>query len=353
MSEEPIPRKDPHLSKMQRLNIAVLVLTVTTLFTYSILAYEGAGHYYTIVLIMKDLLSQRLSEEQSSLVAFCAQLPDIAEELDAIEVYKSAASNPIAWAAWGWNDKVLNRNIGQMIEVQQFLHGLTGGKSDEVRKVAEEIVKELSDKIPWKSGGIPSTGDTSSLCALGFALHLYGDSFAHRQLDKPESMYPTGRGHFGDGVRPDRPLFSSFRTQDYLENYLVRASGYLGDFTLGPSVKANEMNNEVKKLQTGGEANGWNDYGEVLLRDLLIRQIDKNRTEDFVPPLHEHKTSPCNRYIKKIFVEEKHFKHLKPPKCEVAWSRFRDKAKSLFELDRHRDAFAPEWRNLQRNDPQF
>lgn len=332
---------------MQRVKVTAIVLVAVTILSCSATAYEVPGHYYTITLLMKNLLPLRLSEQQSSLVAFCAQLPDIAEELDAVEVYKSAASNPIAWAAWGSRDKVWNKNVAQMVAVQQFLHGLTGGTTEGVQTVAREIIRELSYQI-WQSDGGPPSGNTSALCALGFAMHLYGDSFAHRQINKPESMYPTGRGHAGHGHEPDRPLSSSFRTQDW-GNYLVKASGYLGNFTLDPNVQTQEVN-EVKKLQADGKATWFNRYGEDLLWPILIQRIDKSRLEQFNPPMHKQKTSRCQDYINKVF-NDGHFKGLGKPQCEVVWSRFRDKAKSNFE--RYPDAIAPQWRNLKRDDPQF
>jgi hypothetical protein len=328
--------------------VAATVVAIIAIYASSAAAYEVAGHYYTMTLLMKELLPQQLQEKQSSLVAFCAQLPDIAEELDALEVYKEAASNPIAWAAWGSNEKVWNKSVAQMIAVQQLLHGLTGGNAKELQAVARDLVKELSLNISSRPGGAPPSAATSGLCALGFALHLYGDSFAHRQLDNQEFMYPTGRGHAGDGHKPDRPLSSSNRTLDW-EGYLLQGAGHLGSFTLGRSVQSNETP-AARKLQADGKATWWNNYGEGLLREVLVQRIPRERIEQFNPPIHEQKTARCQSYVNDVF-KAGHFAKLEPLRCAAAWSFFYSKAKGVF--DRYPDAIAPESRDLKRDNPDF
>jgi hypothetical protein len=332
----------------QRLKAAAIVAAIVAICAASAAAYEVAGHYFTVLLLMKQLLPQQLGEKESSLVAFCAQLPDIAEELDALEVYKGAASNPIAWAAWGSNNKVWNKSVAQMIGVQQFLHGLTGGNAKDLQAAARELVQELSLNIPWQSGGLPRSGDTSGLCALGFALHLYGDSFAHRRLDDPDTMYSTGRGHAGDGHKPDRPLSSRDRAEQWID-YLLQGPRPLGKFALDPAVQSHETA-AAMKLVDEEKPTWWNNYGEALLRDVLVQRIPVGRIEQFQPPIHEHKVARCQSYVDGIF-SAGYFDKLRAPRCAAAWSLFYAKARSVF--DRHPDAIAPELRNLRHDHPEF
>jgi hypothetical protein len=108
-------------------------------------------------------------------------------------------------------------------------------------------------------------------------------------------------------------------------------------------------------LQEEGKASWWNNYGETLLRDVLIRGISKERIEQFNPPIEEHKTARCQEYLNAVqarhFEEFQNSKKIKDARCTTAWRLFYSKAKSVF--DRHPDAIAPESRNLKRDDPEF
>src|SRR5262249_28965529 len=117
--------------------------------------------------------------------------------------------------------------VGRMVVVQQLLHGLTGGEAMELRAVATDVVSALRKAITAGSN------DSNHLCALGFALHLTGDSFAHTRLDdmakKPAErrMYPTGKGHAPDYGWPDHPLHTGARAGEWID-YLKKVGA---DFT--------------------------------------------------------------------------------------------------------------------------
>jgi hypothetical protein len=71
-------------------------------------------------------------------------------------------------------------------EIQEGLHALTGGLANNETIFRESVVRRSSDDLSY-----------------GLALHPYGDSFAHRQVDAPERTYDGGLGHARDVHVPD------------------------------------------------------------------------------------------------------------------------------------------------------
>ena len=188
-------------------------------------AYNQSGHMETVRLVVEKSLKpaidaagarmfpMQLSEQK--LVEFCAQLPDLSQELDATRTYIAAVgqvSAPITWISWGWFNHPMNDDYRRMIAVQQLQHALTGGNTAAMRRVAASAVATLFAEAAKSD---PDSDRTVALCALGLAFHLYGDSFAHTQMswsktDIPVSLYATGRGHAYDGHYPDYILCNYF-----------------------------------------------------------------------------------------------------------------------------------------------
>jgi hypothetical protein len=100
-----------------------------------------------------------------------------------------------------------------MITTEQVLHALTGGQSASVTRIAVRLVQHFRDVVR-------TSHDPTDCAALGFALHLLGDSFAHRQIDNQPVLYPTGKGHALDSIYPDLPLYERERGALYC-NYLT------------------------------------------------------------------------------------------------------------------------------------
>lgn len=107
---------------------------------------------------------------------------------------------------------------------QQFIHGLTGGDPATITSVALDLASRLWDQAKREP---EEQKRTDLLCATGFAMHLLGDSYAHRHLLDTEHsseeapMYPTGCGHASApdwGHKPDHPLDSRQRWIDW-QNY--------------------------------------------------------------------------------------------------------------------------------------
>ncbi|HXZ01420.1 MAG TPA: hypothetical protein VEI03_15605 [Stellaceae bacterium] len=168
------------------------------LLSRSSLGYNHDGHFYTIVAVEHDddpPLSG-LARDEAILIGFCGQVPDLADNLEAItlRVEEIPSLTGTLWGGFGlcWGD-----GVRRMATVHQFVHALTGSPAENVTAAAIDLIRTL------RSGQEAAKLDPVRACAIGFALHLLGDSFAHRRLDKPDRTYPPGLGHFRDGHDPD------------------------------------------------------------------------------------------------------------------------------------------------------
>jgi hypothetical protein len=139
-------------------------------------AWGVAGHYYTSYFV---LLAAGVDHPTAAQMAFYAQMPDQVDELDATErgidffnqgeaMGMAGGFNPV-----GMNQQVLDLNV------QMGLHSLTG------RDSAEETELRRARLAAADFGSFE----------FGLAIHPYGDSFAHRMVDKPSKMYMAPLGH--------------------------------------------------------------------------------------------------------------------------------------------------------------
>ena len=244
-------------------------------------AYQAAGHYYTIALLV-HLVAPAIKPADAHLIAFCAQLPDLSSDLDATAVYKSAILHtPGAWLSWARSNKVESDWVRRMITVQQLLHGITGGTASDVQSVAINTLRGLWG--PVISDRETANNRAASLCALGFAFHLYGDSYAHQMMGdhgKPdfETMYSTGMGHARDLYYPDLPLCVHFASAprifrhcdtgnggrfDRWQTAWVKAAEYLGTGTTNGAMPPDVVKADTEKLLTldhdASDSNNWNE----------------------------------------------------------------------------------------------
>ncbi|MBR0654530.1 eCIS core domain-containing protein [Plastoroseomonas arctica] len=129
------------------------------------------GHYYTVYLVM---LAAGLAEKDAASVAFFAQLPDEALELDAIPAAGNIIAAPgLAMGSW---------------EVQIGLHALSGISHREEFARRIKIFDSLSPAEP------------DFLLRFGLACHAFGDCYAHQ---KNGVMYSPPLGHLFDSHGPD------------------------------------------------------------------------------------------------------------------------------------------------------
>jgi len=282
-------------------------------------AYQEAGHYYTVGMLA-HAVAPNLAPVDASIVSFCAQLPDLSSELDAISVYKSAITgSPFAWLSWATSNSYGSVEARRMITAQQLLHGLTGGKADSVKKVAKSTI--VDHYLNQVTEGRSDADHAAALCAMGFAFHLYGDSFAHRVMGDhgapdPNQMYPTGRGHAADLHCPDLPLCAQFAAAPRVVNHCeaslqgrfnawqsawVDAANVFGRGTQTSSVDnafVTTLNEEVVALEA--DANDSNMWNEKQMETILAKHIGPIDTNGVFFSQHasEH---PCEAVLKDAF----------------------------------------------------
>lgn len=155
-------------------------------------AYEEAGHYYTIGIVLSGL-----GYPNAPIATFCAQLPDEAPELDAATRFTQHKWDMVQWGLWhGGNRDVL----GRIFVIHELLHSLNDSSVERFEPRAQAVVAELLDRAI-------NSQQPADFCAFGFSLHMLGDAFAHRRLDEPARMYAPGFGHATAGTLPDYPLY--------------------------------------------------------------------------------------------------------------------------------------------------
>jgi len=202
--------------------MSVLTLLMSLSMSPIAFCWEEAGHYYSVqyLLTMYDgWKNLNLPKEDINIISFCTQLPDEASELDAANLYFALRLL-----------KVRDTDFtNEVFTVEQISHGLTGGNSTILREVAERTIKKIIEDLNARPQ-IQHEQMITRACALGFALHLYGDSFAHRDLDNESKMYPTGRGHGLAAVtNPDHPLLDKRRDpwKQYMQDMALLLKGTL------------------------------------------------------------------------------------------------------------------------------
>lgn len=297
------------------------------------LAYNEGGHFYTVSIATQRLLTSSklpaLSTEKAALISFCAQLPDESYELDAVEVYWALASkNKADYFRWlfGNTSPVAVR---RMITVQQLLHGLAGGRTTIVRGIARTIVQDLAREA------LADPPQANAFCALGFAMHLYGDSFAHTKLYAPDVMYPTGRGHAADFHYPDYPLYE-------LSNSLSRENGWKDYVIAMPTLFDGTFAFDGLVLQRvvptvfalARKASQLSEYGEGEIINIILDNITSKPSLN--PAVEGHDHDFCQEYVNHSFPGGS-LKILTAPNCQQSWNLFRRKAEVRFNVDGARD----------------
>ncbi|MEO3471914.1 DUF4157 domain-containing protein [Roseomonas sp. CAU 1739] len=180
--------------------------------------WEEAGHYYTVYFV---LLACGVRDPLARQVAFYCQLPDEISELDAVRAGYAIAGTAVTGGGVG--DWLYENTVGQVeemlvtinngiadsvgipggmmrarreprdpvapyrssLDVQQGLHALTGGSSATETAARRAIVM-----------GIDPVRNTFE---FGVALHVFGDSYAHRDRSGG-AMYAPVAGHAPDSL---------------------------------------------------------------------------------------------------------------------------------------------------------
>ena len=182
-------------------------------------SYNNTVHFFLTVVVVRHI-EPAVTEDEKRLISLCVQLPDETEEYDAMKGYwkffRSSFGDYMSWATNGNDNEnmqsILAESVAtrELVTVQQLLHGLTGGTASEMLTTAGNIIESLMAGYDEAQTNVDKV---NRLCAIGFAVHLLGDTLAHRRLDSggldaPGKMYPTGKGHAFDGTKPDNLLKS-------------------------------------------------------------------------------------------------------------------------------------------------
>lgn len=324
-------------------------VAVATIFAASLIlpeqgnAYEAAGHFYGVGLVSGSIdpanLTPPLSNTDVFTITFCAWLPDETTELNAVEVYKwLLEKHPFDYGTWSapylnpWStDSGYPDTIGKMVVIQQLLHGLTGGRSQAVRQVARSLVTEMEHQRE------ANPHDPNSLCALGFSLHLLGDSYAHTRLDDPSLMYPTGRGHAPDYTWPDHPLHTLAREEDW-EGYLDQMALLLAPARARGNILVQYAHDAKDYVEEHGSDRLYfvRDDGEQYLTNQSYQALkalyaSNPPTPDFIS---EDTPQTCQQYMRRN--QEKFRKNntapaFSFPDCKKSWALYQQHAARVFD----------------------
>jgi hypothetical protein len=183
--------------------------------------WEEAGHYYTVYYVM---LACGVEPELARRVAFWCQMPDEVSELDAVKAGINIALRTVAPGAMAINDMFLNIRAGARsvmntlenayVELDNRIRQIYGapGGGVIVRDTGAPATQQIPVSIDVQiglhalSGGssaVETAGRRAILMGIdprrhtfeyGIALHLFGDSYAHRTSDGTMFVAPIGHG---------------------------------------------------------------------------------------------------------------------------------------------------------------
>ena len=196
----------------------ILIILLLSLYSSISLSYNISGHYYSILSVLDK------EDKFSPLIAFCAQVPDLSIEYDAVHLVRNLKFWPAIWYFFTRNydigDEEAKKNLA---EVHSYLHVLTGDKSSIASEAAKQTFKNLYNYYQKVKANPKTTQDiTNYACSLGFSLHMLGDSFAHKDISNKSRMYSQIHGHAKDHTHPDDLL--SNRRADQLSEWKMYTS---------------------------------------------------------------------------------------------------------------------------------
>lgn len=281
-------------------------------------AYHREEHYYTVQLTLAEL---RPRIEGDAVAAMCSQLADESKELNAIEAYRALMRHPLAYAAWSFGGGA-SETVARMLAIQQLVHGLTGGSPRGTRAVAERAVAAATKRL---DGKLSAQERADALCALGFSLHLYGDTYAHTRLKNPDKMYDTGLGHFFDASVPDFPLCAPHRQADWAAYVAASPKLFPGHRVDGSMAALVERSRAL--LGTSKRANA---FEQGKLRRAETDALDA-LGETPMPLYKNRREKPC-REVVAAWAALHHIQT--PPTCDGTWRLFsRDAAEAYADYE--------------------
>ena len=311
--------------------------------------YQEAGHFFTAYALVATA-EPHDKPRARILTALCAQLPDMAADLDATQVYlRLMKGNPVAWTLWGLRDNTRPDVVRKMVTVQQLLHALTGGTATVLQNnVALPLVASLRASAAAASPGTPQ--QAVAYCAWGFGLHFYGDAFAHDRMDKPGSMYSTGQGHAIHLNYPDYPLCDVLASGIQITEHCKftgkddqrfgrwkqiwsdagEAYDVIGFKEKDPAVRK-ALFASVATL--GPAADDVNDWNEKAMRKKLVPGDDDKRIDKYVDFItSQHSNSSCEKVLADALQQIPELQDFKFQglTCAAVWKAYSDAARKAF-----------------------
>jgi hypothetical protein len=351
------------MTLIQDFSRAVVVAASLQLLPATAVAYDKAGHFHA----MADVLAHALPDQPDvvKVISLCVQLPDEASELDATEqAWLAFKGSPGGYANWGFRDRYDDPQIQQMILVQRLQHVLNGSPDTQAVQnaaagTAFRLASHAADVLRGRQPPEPAAELNADLCAVGLALHAYGDSFAHVTMDDggPSSrrMYPTGTGHAPHLHYPDYPLCETFNGFFALWHHCAvsatgndyRARNWQTYWATVTDIISRSFNSHAAPVATAADPRMiWNakyrdceDDDDLWCENTLRRDedIDSNAAEPAADTvllagwLDGHKLAPCNSVLSSAWSLPRPgvagaVMPGSPPDCAAIWQRYRDTA---------------------------
>jgi len=349
--EEPASVKTPAIGCGQRLSLVPLVVLLFVGISGASFAYNEDGHFYTAAGIERSRQLKDPDFTEARLVTFCAQMPDLTNQLDAVTLRVNEVPS-LYGSLWGAFSRCWGEGVRHMVTVHQYLHGFVDAAqmdppakqhpSQAVTKAAVALIANFHERMVKHPD---SSNHLTDACALGFAIHLLGDSFAHRTITNTDIMYDPGMGHFDDGHHPDYI--------EYHDDYGDRRSLWV-DYTatLAQALEGSDYQSQYNqdywqgiadKYVGGSEDDRFHSPG--ILKELAGTFPDQSSNWRFDNPAFEHfldKYGCLGGYIlcgsasfKNVFANYKdafanYWSKVSQLKYEAVWKAYRDQAVTEF-----------------------
>ncbi len=275
------------LPVVRQLGTAAALIILLCTIASSNWAYDMAGHYYTHAAILRE--TQNESFDPYRLIeSFCAELPDLAYELDATVQRVRVLKDVNEWE-WGVVGNCTTKTCTHMVAIQFYLHGLTGTSPESIRNAATTMLNELQetiDALKKQTGTNVQQNLVNVACTRGFATHLFGDTHAHVMLKDEGLLYKPGLGHAKDKHEPD---YVFRRGAAHWMAWVKDLAAHLGTNNHGPiQTQAIKPDKPDQKNKSGEEHR----QDECEMQEKLT-SLATTRWARWSPPIEDWASSVC------------------------------------------------------------
>ena len=328
------PRPASSAGTALKKTIAQVLLLAGLCTAISAQAYNEGGHYYTLLALFdshaKATPENRLREMK--LQALCSELPDMAQEFDAISqrirVLQSLKDN-----LWGLLGQCQTTVSSHMVASQYYLHALSGAPADRIRSAAGAIIKAIDDDLA-RLGATQSQERRNLICARGLAAHLYGDAFAHVRLssEKPSifsstiktEMYKTGLAHARDGRAPDYLYGHNIDIDKWPQWVKDAATNIAAGSDPAQTLYSHQPCQD--KIATCEEPARLRLQKLVTMRDkLMVPDMQQRIASGSTGIGGMERATKCNDVLNSVYPDAND-----RPQCDIAWKNYLERAIPIF-----------------------